>query len=363
MKRLQRVLLFLIFLCILCSIPRADAIDEITLYVPAFQGPDGLGHNVATILNLQIWQTFRRAPWPDNPEKLDFGKGLIIWDNTPLLSANHRSAEERAMAIDVLAQMVLWGKAYPYGDGVVVQTYLSIPQYRDYREQTLERWTVELNNETVTVDIPRRRHEMAPILLSRKVIERYTLPSALQLHSEREGGEPIGYVGDTYVALQLEPNVALVRSNGIKGWVRLPVLAKTRTEVVDFVGGVIRIFRGDWLGAIQLMRRVLENDQTRSTLKFDTYLYLAMAMEQRSMSARAIIEKARSLNPFSRAGVQYAVMSDLAQLSRMNQIEGEQGKIVESVDRIDETLEKNAHLFSSNDQWVQKVRRLVAHWR
>ena len=49
--------------------------QEFRLYVPAFTGPDALGTNVATVLNLQVWQTLRRAPTP-NPDALDFGRGV-----------------------------------------------------------------------------------------------------------------------------------------------------------------------------------------------------------------------------------------------------------------------------------------------
>ena len=51
--------------------------DQITVFVPAFDGPGMLGRNVSTVLLLQIAQTSRRLPWPDNPEGHDFGEAMI----------------------------------------------------------------------------------------------------------------------------------------------------------------------------------------------------------------------------------------------------------------------------------------------
>ena len=41
--------------------------DQVILLIPAFEGPDALGLNVATVLNLKLFSTLRKAPWP-NPK-------------------------------------------------------------------------------------------------------------------------------------------------------------------------------------------------------------------------------------------------------------------------------------------------------
>ena len=101
-------------------------IDEIRLYIPAFEGPDSLGKNVATILNLQIWRTLRREPDRD-PRGEDFGRGMIVWGVTPLKEGSHVGAEQAATKDNIASQFVLWGETFPYGSGVISQTYFSIP--------------------------------------------------------------------------------------------------------------------------------------------------------------------------------------------------------------------------------------------
>ena len=339
----------------------ADAVvDEITLYVPAFAGPESLGQNVATVLNLQVWQTFRRAPSP-NPKKLDFGKGKVIWDNRPLEIVTHEYAESRTS--DLYAQMVMWGKAYSYGDGVVVQTYLSIPDYDDFRETKLERWQVSLAGKTIVVDLPRRRHEMAPIHLSRNVIARYSSPSALEIYDEHKGGTPKGAIGDTFVALQFESDAAKVMSDTIKGWVRLPVLSENRTEVVDFVGGVVRIFRGDWEGATRLMQQVINNPNTRISLKIDAYLYLAMALARQHLDGYPPVEKALELNPFNRRAVEYAIMCDLVALTQTVTGPNHPPKAAVLAHRIVGIVEANRDLFQEDDPWLRDVLQVAKKYQ
>jgi hypothetical protein len=342
----------------LLTCPARAATDEVTLYLPVFEGPDTLGKNVATILSLQVWETFRQSPWP-NPNNLDFGKGLVIWDIEPLKTQSHLEAERRAMELAILAQVVLWGKAYPYGHGVVVQTYVSIPSYHDFREKKLEIWKVVVKGKVVEADLPRRRYEMAPIVLTQEVIDTYTQPNALAIYEQRVGGRPIGSVGNKYVAIQFEPNLALIRSGDVTGWVRLPQLTQNRTEVVDFVGGIIRIFRGDWDGAQALMKRVVDNPNTRTALRIDAYLYWAMSLERRGISARDVIGKAYSLNRYSRTTVQYAVMSDLAALARLsdNPVSGKEHAIIR--DRIKQTIGEHAYLFPKDDAWLHQILEIL----
>jgi hypothetical protein len=351
-------MLFFFFLLALPVVADA-APDQISLFIPAFEGPGALGRNVATVLNLQIWQTFRRAPWPHNPEKLDFGRGLIIWDKVPLKSQSHEEAESMAKDLSIQAQMVFWGKAYPYGNGVVVQTNLTIPEYEDYREKKLEVWTVSLQGRNFKVDIPRRRFEMSSIVLRPETIERYSLPSALKIYRERVGGESIGEVGDAYIGIQFEPGIAKVRSDHTVGWVRLPELGKKPAEIVDFIGGVIRTFRGDWEGSISSMRSVVNNPSTRTPLKIDAYLYWGMAMDRLKRDGRPIIEKAYLLNPFAKVNVQYLIMSDISAIMRLPIVSGTEVTKSIIVNRLKEVISKNSYLFPKNDPWLQEVLQWV----
>lgn len=335
------------------------AVDQVTLFIPAFSGPGALGRNVATVLNLKTWHTFRRKPWPHNPDNLDFGRGLIIWDSKPLKEQSHNEAEDIAKDLRILAQLVLWGKTYPYGDGVVVQSNLSIPSYDDFREKKLEVWSVSFKERTVEVDIPGRRLEMASIVLKRDIIEQYTLPSALKIYRNRVGGKPIGTVGDSYIGIQFEHGLAKIISGGTEGWVRLPKLGERPTEVVDFVAGVIRTFRGDWQGVVSSMRRVVENPSTRTPLKIDAYLYWGMALERVGKSGISIIQRAYNLNPYALTTLRYIIMSKLSALIKLANFPNSKEKRSVIAREAKSIIDDHTYLFPQNDLWIQQVLAII----
>jgi hypothetical protein len=325
--------------------------DNITVYAPAFAGPDALGRNVATILQLQLWHSFRRMPWPDNPQRHDFGPGLIVWDPKPLPEPDHTEAEAAAQRLDLLAQIVIWGRAYPYGGGVAVQANISLPAYQDFREAHFERWQVELAGETFVVDVPRRRFEVSSIVLDAAIVEKYSLPSALEIHTQRRGGEVLGSVGSQMRATQFEPDLAYVRSGGVEGWVRLPELSRSRSELVEVAAGIVRVYRGDFEGAIASFSRVLENPSTRTPLRIDALLYRGMAKERLGRSGRDDFLQAYALSPFAQTTVRYLIMAELSALAR----DPSAAAAAELRERIRATIERERYLFAPDDPWLERV--------
>ncbi len=145
MNVLRRLALALPFVLLL---PFEAEAQRVALYIPAFEGEDALGRNVATVLNLQIWQTLRKAPFP-NPQRISFGEGMVIWDDVPLSSQTHEGAVEAAREFGT--DMVLWGKAWRYGDGVAVQAYLTI-----VKRDTRSIWQIQAGSRgSIGVDVPR----------------------------------------------------------------------------------------------------------------------------------------------------------------------------------------------------------------
>jgi len=325
----------------------------VTLFVPAFEGPESLGRNVATILNLQIWQTLRKAPFP-NPSNVTFGDGLILWDEKPLSSQTHDDAARVARNNE--ADLVLWGKASRYGDGVVVQAYLTMPVSE--RERI---WEVAVPGRDgasrISVEVPRLRYEFRPIVLTRAIVDSYLSPGALKLYASPTSMEVIGNVGGAFTALEQGGNVARVESNGTKGWIRLPLLSASRSEVVDFVGGIIRVFRADWDGAARLLQNVIANPQTPTTLRLDAHLYRGVALERAGLDGTPDLQRAYELNPYDRATVAYLLMNRVVTLSRMAASDPARGRLVSDTQRL---ITTNRYLFPSSDLWLKRVSDVLA---
>jgi hypothetical protein len=355
----SRLLLACLCACVAAPVPRADA-DTVRLYVPALIADrPGLGFAVASVLGLQVWQTLRKAPTP-NPQGLSFGDGEVIWDPLPASFADHDGAEAAARGGNLGAQLVLWGKAYEFGDGVVVQLNLSLPRYHDFRERTPEIWRFgwQPDRPALEADMPARRYSFEPIVLDKAVVERYSRPDALALHASRAGGGEVGRVGGRFVALESAPGSVKVRTAaGQTGWVRLPELAAQRSEVVDFVSGLVRIYRADWQGARELLARVSDSAVAPTALRLDAALLGARAGLLAGLPAEQMVaemDRAVALSPNARRGAVYQTMLRLSAAGRR---EGcvDQGLRAE----IGAAIDQHRHLFLADDQWLAQVAQVL----
>jgi hypothetical protein len=339
--------------------------SKVGLIIPYFEGGDALTKNVPTIFHLQIWRTLRRAPYP-NPQKLDFGDGILKWAEFPLTSQSHMAAEELAKSVKL--QMSLWGTVFSYGDGVIVQPYLTIPKYDDGRINKPEQWAVSLTFNgrqfLIEADLPQRHYEFAPIVLSKNIVEKYSSPASIVMYHEKSMDNVIGTVGVDFEALRHEGEMVYVDSGGTHGWVYLPDLATQKNEVVDFCGGLIRIMRGDWQGSIDLLNKVVKNPHTPASLKFDGYLLTAYAKSKQGLSGDADFANASTLVPDAKALVIYQVMAELELLKRQL-IGAPKGalplKARKTLEKIRENINVHSYQFEKDDRWLNQVNALLLY--
>lgn len=324
------------------------------LLVAPFAGPDPLGRKAATVLQLQVWQTLRLAP-PNNRNKLTFGRGIVYWDEGKP-PARHAEAIARLAGLE--AQMVLWGHAQEFGTGVVVQAYLSVADTRGTTRSDASFWSVALPElgakQGISVGLPASIFEFRPIVLRSEVLPLLNTPAGLPIYEDRGFARKIGELGGDFKAVEQGSDVARVQSGGVSGWVRLPGLSANRTEVTDFSGGLIRIYRKDWGGAIDLLGRVTSNTDAPVSIRVSSYLLMAGASrlfhEQTGAPDRSLelIQSAERLNPYLRETIKYKCMALLAARSRP-----------ESVRRLEETVRTSGYLFPRDDGWLAKVKAVV----
>lgn len=363
----QRVLLLCMcmFACVSAG-PGVAAERVISIYVPPFEGPPGLSRSVNTILRLQIWQTLRTAA-PGDDAGVSFGSGTVRWGPARLPALTHASAETLAHHGRITAQLVLWGTVQEYGNGAVMQAFLSIPFYKrlndryyeDFRTERSEVWTVRIpvDGELIEFrqDIPRRRLAFEPIILTSDVIGHYSDLDAIVMYAPDDPGRRIGTVGDVIDAVEQHGDRALVRSGGLTGIVPLPELSKHRSEVVDFASGLIRIFRRDWAGARDLLARVVENHRAPTDIRIDAHLYRAMANARLGRSGIEDINQAQALNPYAARVIRFAIMDKLAQLGRVIERGASQDERNEIIAAIERVVSDGKHLFLREDPWLKNL--------
>jgi hypothetical protein len=345
-------LLLVFMLTLVYALPTSSqqAANQVTLLIPAFEGPDALGLNVATVLNLKLFATLRKAPWP-NPKKSSFGDGLIVWDSTPLGEPSHETALQAARSSGYPTQLVLWGKAAQYADGVFVQAYLTIRDLDDGQRTRPEVWQLrfpDLSREMILdADIPGRRYSFEPIVLDNETVKLYSSPRALKIYRDKTLRDEIGTLsGGYFKATEHGPDGEWLEQP-MRGWVPLPKLSEQSGETVEFVGGVLRMFRSDWDGATDLLHKVLKRPSTPTAVRIDSLLYLGLAAEKQQRSGRKEIEQAYALNPLSQTSATYLIMNAFADYLRAPPAER-----VAAIDRVGALLEQNRYLFATDHAWL-----------
>lgn len=331
---------------LLCSALLAAAgydSNQVVISVAPFAASDvenaQIGKRSSAILNLQIWQTLRLPTNPDGRRT----KGVVTWDFESHPPASFAEADAYAAAqTDQEPQLVLWGRAWRYGAGVVVEAFLSIRAVDDAHPVGSDLWTLRLDNGvTLAVGIPRRQIEFAPIVLRADLMPELTNPAGMPLYSAATGPQTLGPAGDYFRALEQGPESAkVVLPDGRQGWIRLPSLSREHSEVVDFSGAVVRILRKDWPGASALFERVVGNEHAPNAIKVDSYLYLAVAAVRSNKDPTPWIRKAYELNPYSRTVLQYMCMDQLAR------------RQLQTLRRL---LDAGKPLYSGEDAWFKKI--------
>ena len=330
--------------------------DWVSIVVPSFDGPEPLSQIVSTILYIDIWRTLRKEPTP-NPKKLSFGNGSAYWQPERLASQSHVEAEKLLTGTGSWgAQMCFWGAAWEYGDGVVVQPYLSvIDNPFDGRKTRPERWkvTVDVHDDKVLfeVGLPVTRCNFSPITLPKEFVAQQSTAIGLQLYEDRKLTKVIGTMDNDFEASRHEGDRAQVTSHGRSGWIRIPRLPRPKSEATNFTSAVIKVMRGDWEEAIQLLTLVVTNPETPRSLLIDSHLLLALSSEKQGQSGLKHIEAADALNPHLQGTIRYQIMEYLTQYAKSN------NKKVKAtiLNKIQATVNERKYLFPADDEWISKV--------
>ncbi len=318
-----------------------------------------LGINVGTYLNLQVWRTLKRTYVND---RMTFSQGTVWWKESAIDS--HAAAERAAR--DLLAQMTLWGAAFGYGDGVVVQAYLSVPKYNDFRSDNNEVWSIEVLGETLSVDMPRRRYDFSPIEISRESVRDLRDPFAFDLCDEKvvnpEDASRLcrkGRLSSGFTALQHDSKcskIITLDSWREEGWICNALPSDRNSEVVDFVAGILRVMRGDWPGANASLTRVTENEDAEIRLKIDAQLMLAMVAAKSNQPSESIAQEAFSLRPNDRVAFKYLVMSKLTALKERIE-QGQSAAELAAV--VGDLLGDNRILLAPDDPWLSALESVL----
>ncbi|HKC03126.1 MAG TPA: hypothetical protein VKC17_07470 [Sphingomicrobium sp.] len=330
------------------EVPAQPALPDVTIYMARFESSSAIGENVTATLNLGLWRTLRKTPWPANPKHLDFGNGLVIWSNETLPAPASRSAAATLRENPDL-DMILWGSASPYGPDVIVQSYLLVRPLEDAHAPRGALWTVRRGDRALSLGLPRALYVLGTVPLRRDVVNRFRSPSALRLCATRQRDCAGPQVGPAMRALEHSgPWTQLITPERRQGWVYVPELGDQPSEIVAFTGALIAYYRGDFDQAERLFGRVADTQAANALVKEDAATLRAASLAREGKAANSLIDALRGADPYSTYALQVALMDGLQKgdAQRLRALSAE--------------LRAKADLFDEGDDWPRQARGILA---
>ena len=337
-----------LLLSALLLLPAPAAAQYHGIMVPMFDGPQPLGRNVATNLNLQVWRTLRKAPFP-NPKRLDFGGGIVRYSLNVFRPESPADLSNYARWAEV--QLVMWGEVRPLGNGVVVQAFLAAPVEAALPSRP-EVWKIRRGANEVSLDLPRRVFDFAPVVLNRSLVEVFKTPDALRMCSAKRTPCDDFAVGSDWTALTQEPPWATIVNHPAetRGYLYLPTLDRLQNDISDFAAALLSYHRGDYGQARQLFTRVVRREESQASTRQDAAALAAIARARAGEDVTAEFDRLEASEPDSLYIFQAANMARLDRALRSNP-----ATRARQLAAIAKAVDANRQLFESDDRWVRQI--------
>ncbi len=327
--------------------------NALCLLVPRFDGPAALGLSVATVLNMQIMQTLVRAR---NGVWLEAG-AQILWSDQPLDEPGFSNAAARytdcqrppggGSDAKEGCDMVFWGSTFPLGDEAVVMAYLSLI------ENNVPTWKVSIGGVDFHLELPAQKYSFKPFALSSQTVANYSGAGAIKLEDGRQLGASfkiIEWARSDRAKVKLLDEYG--RQEGDIGFVELPNLSN-RSDAVDFTAGVLRAYRADWCGVIEMMNRVIEEPMAQAQLVADAGWYMAWAKSETEVpcGGQALTRNDSTFGESPKMA-QAGIFVELANISRQRSVPNLQALSV--------SIESYCKLPGSDHKWLQQLGQTLA---
>ena len=325
--------------------------EQVRVLVPPFESQGYLGENVANVLGFQLLGTLSDVDKNTS--------GVIIFGTQPLKTFSEESAIERALNLTNLAHLVIWGKAYSFSDGVGIQANLSFTPFRlkDANRKHREIWTIHVpSGESIVelkVDLPRQSYSFPAILLSPEAVSEFEkIFEKLVIFGDPALTKQVGTMAGAFRAYQYLPDRAEIESNGVRGWVRLPLGWASQSVVSSFSAAYIRLLRGDWLGAEMLLENIVQSENLNAEIRIDISLLLGLTREMQGKSGVSQFLTAVNENEFDVSAIKYLIMGRVADIMRASEKSDARD---EAYGQLVQDLGEYAFLFSGDDEWFRDV--------
>ena len=328
---------------------RTGSVDLLVspMAVTATEDRRTVGVNLGALFALRAWRTLHRPTPADGPDAVQ--SATVYWpvDEGQVIDTPEAAASQGA-------SLVLWGAARHYGDGYLVDPYLSLTAWAGTASQAGV-WTVALPRGQVSLGLPRRIFALGTALLPDELVERYSTPGALRVCAQKVQACDGPQVGEGMTARIQEPGWSQVITNDhVTGWIYLPGLTGGAADIGAFPGAVVAYYRGEFAYAARLFDGVARDEAEPDQLRSDARA-LAIAARSRTDPASAAPDAARLTEaPGSAYDVQVAVMNRLTEAGRSDRAVRAAAMAAAAA-----YVRRWSKLFEVDDPWLGQVERVL----
>jgi hypothetical protein len=209
--------------------------------------------------------------------------------------------------------------------------------------------------ELVEDAIPEREFEFRSVALMGDDLKAYSSPDLVDVHENAPTGRVIGHIGDGFRALRQEATSAEVITYArLHGYIVTPVPQPEIVAMGNYVGGVVRVLRSDWAGALELLLGQTEKSPLPVSLSVDALLMSAYCREQSDREGLSLVTRAAALSPSAPRVLKYRVMVLLSEIVREAQ-RGNSATIQGLVRDYESAVDALGVALGREDTWVRQA--------
>jgi hypothetical protein len=337
----------------LAAFPAVSA-EPLRILVPKFTGEQEVTEAVSMTVYFEMLKAFSSSSGAERG-------AWILYGQDEFDDPSHKGAVNSASWPSVRADIVVWGNATRFGDGIIIDPRITRTPISRQRKEQPEVLRADFKTPTGEYDLSLANSaaffDLEPFVLPNTFIEESdNYSKGIPIYKSADSSKPGEFTSNVVYFLEVTDKAALVRYDGTKeGWIKFPRLPREDLSMVYFGQGLIHILRGDWRGATRSFEELNEFPSLPNSMRIDTNIYLGIARYKLGRSGLAEFRRASTLNGFDRDAVKFHLIGLL--------LDYRQKRDRELLDELDKSIEKHQVLFSTDDPWFSDLRRLAADYR
>ena len=274
-----------------------------------------------------------------------------------------------AKIIEKRVDVLIWGDIHEIVDDEVLGS-ANLQFIRRLGSNLHFTWSVPTSRNgkliRVEAEFPQLYYHFSVIKFSQKFVKSYK-DTGVVVTMGKGSGKVIENFGPAYREYREGDYERVYNDRGVKGWRYTPVITENPPGIGEFTGGVIRLLRSDWQGAIATLQGMLSEQNLDGDRKLvlpaevqiDATLHIIRAKSELGLDASPEIGRALKLAPLSTSVIKYTAMHYIARCFSARASLRRSGCSEDDRERLRKLISISQPLFNADDDWYKAAQAAV----